>query len=251
MDVFTVLKTSDTMLFMRSCSVFTLSTVLLFGCATQPLPQPDRNASKTEPVKAVVKVVSMDYEEYGGAATYMKEQQHMLAMRPADEGIYVKLEPKAKSPTAAGFTEFKVPAPVHKVTESVSRSLVVFFSFNSAKLGSESKFILKKIAAASPDVVKVSVQGFADIKGKPESNMLLSRERAAAVVAALVAGGIPESKISSNGFGSDSPIDDNTSLLGRSRNRRVEINIIGEDHPIGSREQGSSKSIVEINGDEQ
>ena len=56
-----------------------------------------------------------------------------------------------------------------------------------------------------------------------EKQRQLAEERAQAVVAALVAGGIARDRLAARGFGSDRPIDDNGTEAGRAQNRRVEL----------------------------
>lgn len=63
--------------------------------------------------------------------------------------------------------------------------------------------------------------GFADNAGKPDSNMLLSKQRAAVVKAELMARGITQ--VIAEGFGHAMPVASNDTPEGRERNRRVEI----------------------------
>ena len=214
----------------RFYNVVSVSSVLLGGCATKVDLVPGPVASESNIVTPVVRVISEVYSEHGGAAKYVPEKQYMLALRPPVEGEYVKLDVLDKK--QGQIKEFKVPAPKRYASETISKSVVVFFTFNNSTLGAESKLIIKKIVSSGFSISSVSVQGFADKKGSSEANLKLSKARADAVVTALLEAGIPSEKITSDGFGSDSPIDDNNSLSGRSRNRRVEINIIGEEQTV-------------------
>lgn len=63
--------------------------------------------------------------------------------------------------------------------------------------------------------------GFADNVGDPASNVVLSKERANAVAAALKTRGITPGRIT--GFGAENPVASNTTPEGRERNRRVEV----------------------------
>jgi outer membrane protein OmpA-like peptidoglycan-associated protein len=56
--------------------------------------------------------------------------------------------------------------------------------------------------------------------------MDLSRRRAASVKRYLVEGGVEESRITTNGFGPDKPIDTNDTNEGRANNRRIEFQIM-------------------------
>jgi outer membrane protein OmpA-like peptidoglycan-associated protein len=70
---------------------------------------------------------------------------------------------------------------------------------------------------------KASIEGHTDSVGSEESNRLLSDHRAGAVKAALVRMGVPANRLSSQGFGEDSPVAGNDTPAGRQMNRRVEI----------------------------
>lgn len=58
-----------------------------------------------------------------------------------------------------------------------------------------------------------------------ESNWHLSASRAANVAYVLIKDGVPEYNLVIRGFGSQRPIDDNTTPEGKAKNRRVEITI--------------------------
>lgn len=57
------------------------------------------------------------------------------------------------------------------------------------------------------------------------SNQALSEGRAAAVVAALVAAGVPADRLQPAGYGETQPVGDNRDEIGRRLNRRVEVTI--------------------------
>jgi OOP family OmpA-OmpF porin len=81
------------------------------------------------------------------------------------------------------------------------------------------------------DIPFVRVEGHTDNKGTAELNRRLSAARAAAVVDWLVKHGIERSRLWSQGFGFDRPIDTNDTDEGRANNRRVEFHISGEGRP--------------------
>ena len=72
----------------------------------------------------------------------------------------------------------------------------------------------------------IQINGHTDNVGTDEYNQKLSVNRAKSVYNYLVSNGVPEKRISSKGFGSTMPIDDNETDSGRARNRRVEIEIL-------------------------
>ena len=102
----------------------------------------------------------------------------------------------------------------------------IYFTFNSDVIRSESEPTLKEIAdvlARHPDW-KLGVNGHTDAVGADAYNLDLSRRRAAAVRAALVARyHVDGSRLSTNGLGKSQPKDTNATLEGRAKNRRVEL----------------------------
>lgn len=104
----------------------------------------------------------------------------------------------------------------------------ILFDSGSAQLKSQSGPLLSAVA----DMLKlraglpVSVEGHTDpvpISGRYPSNWELSTARAARVVRALVARGIPAQSLSATGYAWLHPIASNATPAGRARNRRVEI----------------------------
>ncbi|HYP90362.1 MAG TPA: OmpA family protein, partial [Polyangiaceae bacterium] len=73
------------------------------------------------------------------------------------------------------------------------------------------------------DLGAIAIQGYTDSRGGAKHNIDLSKARAAAVRAYLVKHGVPDDRLSADGFGSQRPIDDNNTDAGRARNRRVEF----------------------------
>jgi outer membrane protein OmpA-like peptidoglycan-associated protein len=70
---------------------------------------------------------------------------------------------------------------------------------------------------------KASIEGHTDNVGSEENNRTLSDHRAGAVKAALVRMDVPANRLSTQGFGEDSPVASNDTPAGRQMNRRVEI----------------------------
>jgi outer membrane protein OmpA-like peptidoglycan-associated protein len=69
----------------------------------------------------------------------------------------------------------------------------------------------------------VAIEGFTDSTGSKDVNQQLSEKRAWAVKAALVARGIPSTRIDARGYGPSFPVASNDTPTGRQLNRRVEI----------------------------
>jgi OmpA-OmpF porin, OOP family len=71
--------------------------------------------------------------------------------------------------------------------------------------------------------LKLSVEGHTDNVGAAAANKSLSQARSDSLVAYMVAGGIPATRLVAKGFGSEVPVADNRSEEGKAKNRRVEL----------------------------
>ena len=74
--------------------------------------------------------------------------------------------------------------------------------------------------------LRVVIHGHTDSQGPYHHNVDLSKRRAKAVKRYMVEQGIDESRIETDGFGPDQPIDTNETPVGRAKNRRIEFQII-------------------------
>ncbi len=102
----------------------------------------------------------------------------------------------------------------------------IYFDFNSATIRAESESVLQQIAQVLHDHPdwKLQVAGHTDNIGDAAFNLGLSQRRAAAVKDALVSRyGIAADRLTTVGFGATRPVDTNSTLAGRARNRRVEL----------------------------
>ena len=106
----------------------------------------------------------------------------------------------------------------------------IFFETGKSSLKEESYpelFRVVKFLNDNPSI-KIEIGGHTDNVGKAAYNMKLSTERAKAVAEFIMLQGIPESAITSKGYGLTKPIADNNTAEGRQINRRVEFTIIGK-----------------------
>lgn len=120
-----------------------------------------------------------------------------------------------------------VPPP-----EVVQRELTelpqITFENNSATLTAEGQAAVAQAAEilrANPGA-NVRIEGHTDSSGTAESNLELSRARARTVLDALVALGIPATRLSSEGFGETRPRVPDTSPQNQALNRRVEFVVV-------------------------
>jgi OmpA-OmpF porin, OOP family len=99
------------------------------------------------------------------------------------------------------------------------------FQTNSAEVTPDSYGVLKELASIFAESgAKIHIIGHTDADGDAQSNLELSKKRAAAVKSILVEQfNIPESNINTDGKGATAPIDVNTTATGKANNRRVEF----------------------------
>jgi outer membrane protein OmpA-like peptidoglycan-associated protein len=99
----------------------------------------------------------------------------------------------------------------------------ILFDTGKATLKAESEAPLAAVLELlkSDPTLALEIQGHTDNVGGKEANLKLSRDRAEAVKARLVNGGIAAARLSAAGFGDSQPVADNATEDGRARNRRV------------------------------
>jgi outer membrane protein OmpA-like peptidoglycan-associated protein len=116
------------------------------------------------------------------------------------------------------------------ITETVSsKSYSIEFETGSANMKSSSYKMLDEIfeSAVVAEGLKVGVYGHTDNVGSDETNLPLSERRAAAVKTYLMKKGLKDIRIESKGYGAEKPVADNSTEMGRRKNRRVDI-VLGE-----------------------
>jgi outer membrane protein OmpA-like peptidoglycan-associated protein len=96
-------------------------------------------------------------------------------------------------------------------------------------LRSESDPVLAEVMRVlkeHPEVELVEIEGHTDETGTEELNQRLGQERANSVLRWLVARGVARDRLVAKGYGSERPLDDNSTDEGRRKNRRVEFRVI-------------------------
>jgi outer membrane protein OmpA-like peptidoglycan-associated protein len=102
----------------------------------------------------------------------------------------------------------------------------VYFEFDSDQLNPGSAPRIREVGdllRRHPDW-PVTIEGHTDSIGGPRYNQDLSERRAAAFKRELVGThGIPAARLNTRGYGASRPLEPNTTIEGRARNRRVEL----------------------------
>ncbi|MBS1772592.1 MAG: OmpA family protein [Bacteroidetes bacterium] len=81
-----------------------------------------------------------------------------------------------------------------------------------------------KILNDYPDYL-MTIDGHTDNVGKPDKNLQLSKDRAAAVKGYFVSKGISADRLIDNGYGDTKPVASNKTAKGRAQNRRVAMDL--------------------------
>ncbi|MDX1478639.1 MAG: OmpA family protein [Saprospiraceae bacterium] len=106
----------------------------------------------------------------------------------------------------------------------------LFFESGSANLTDASQYELDNIVQILnryPDM-QIEIGGHTDNTGDAESNLTLSRARAAADMPRRVSAGIAEDRLTAVGYGQTRPVADNDTEDGRAANRRTELKITAQ-----------------------
>ena len=104
----------------------------------------------------------------------------------------------------------------------------IFFEFAKAALKAESFPELNRAARFLKEnaAIHVEISGHSDSIGTDAANLFLSQARADAVMAYLVAQGVPAAHMTAHGYGKERPVASNDTDEGRQLNRRVEFMIV-------------------------
>ena len=81
----------------------------------------------------------------------------------------------------------------------------------------------------NPRIKRVEIQGHTDNTGTPEHNKQLSEQRADSVRLWLTQHGVTGDRLVARGFGQEKPLVPNVTAQNRSRNRRVQFQIVEQD----------------------
>ncbi|SHG21913.1 Thrombospondin type 3 repeat-containing protein [Flavobacterium micromati] len=132
-----------------------------------------------------------------------------------------------RCPTEKGTIENKgCPEIAKKDIERITYlGSKIFFENNSAKLKVGSLVQLDELLAIinKYDASNLTIEGHADSNGSDALNLELSQKRTESVKEYLTQKGIAETRITAIGFGETKPIATNSTVLGRAKNRRVEL----------------------------
>ena len=139
-------------------------------------------------------------------------------------------DPKDKCPNEAGPADNEgCPNPTEEAIEALNRlGATVQFELNEADLKPEAIELLMSVYDIMTKFgnTNFSIEGHTDTTGPKAFNQKLSEDRAEKVKSHLVEKGVDGTRLSTKGFGEDSPKVSNNTRDGRITNRRVEFKVV-------------------------
>ncbi|MCK5543478.1 MAG: AAA family ATPase [Desulfobacterales bacterium] len=119
--------------------------------------------------------------------------------------------------------------PEHPPFET--KTIIIRFKHNTNDFNEDDLSVINEYAQLLlnyPDA-KVDITGYTDSMGAPQYNINLSKLRANIVKSFLLGKGIKTDQISARGLGSENPVENNDTSMGRQMNRRVKITAYQKD----------------------
>ena len=106
----------------------------------------------------------------------------------------------------------------------------IYFQTGKAILRPESEEALNQVLRflENNPSMRLEISGHTDNTGSLRINQKLSRDRASAVVNYLVGKGIPQEMLESKGYADTQPVAENSTVEGRTKNRRVEFKVLSK-----------------------
>jgi general secretion pathway protein A len=200
----------------------------------EPKPQEAESIAEQIPKEAIVKK-----DIHKSAAEKIPTPQASPSVAAGADAL--PSEPISEVTTVKGDMEAsssgKIPPPTAGASLAASANglpkdkMIIHFPFNSITLPEQYLTSLDQIVTFVSELsdVEITVEGYTDASGNFWYNQKLSQARANAIKNYFVEQGIDPIRIKAVGMGSEAPIDDNETLEGRSRNRRVEIKLSFKD----------------------
>ena len=209
---------------------FTISFFLIFSLNAQEINKKDF------PYILPISVEKFDYSADNQAIVKVEEEKvEVEEEKVEEEKVEKKVEVVKIDSDNDGILDTADNCPntssdflVDKHGCPLTATLKINFQSNEAIILKDSYEELDKFTEflqenTSYDVI---ISGYTDNSGDKEKNLQLSKDRAKAVMEALIKRGIKLTRLTAIGMGSKNPIVDNDTPEGRAKNRRIEVEII-------------------------
>lgn len=175
-------------------------------------------------------------KKIGGTTIFLKKEEGIGVFKlvKGETEVWVKVQMGPNEEWSYTLTIMEVQAMKQEITSNdiltalnADGYIALYINFETGKsiINSESQAVIDQLVELmnANAELKISIEGHTDNVGTPETNKVLSLNRAKAVMSAMVAKGINAAKLSSLGWGQEKSIADNRTEDGRAKNRRVEI----------------------------
>ncbi|MBL8517945.1 MAG: OmpA family protein [Betaproteobacteria bacterium] len=159
-----------------------------------------------------------------------------LKVTTGGKDVWVRVEPGIFSAPTQSYKLWIVEVAAmqqvvtaNKLLDELNKNgfVALYINFDTGKwdLKSDGQATVREIVILlkSSPALKIAIEGHTDNVGQAAANKTLSENRAKAVMAAIVSGGIDAKRLTAGGFGQEKPVADNRSEEGRAKNRRVEL----------------------------
>jgi OmpA-OmpF porin, OOP family len=154
----------------------------------------------------------------GGKTIWASVYVHHFA--DGQEYVLTVVEPEAMQQDVAANDLLK------ELNEKGFVTFHINFATNKSTLTPDAAEVVDKIAGLldADASLRLSIEGHTDNVGTPASNLTLSKNRANAVMQALITKNSSyKTRLTATGKGQSKPVADNTTEQGRAQNRRVEV----------------------------
>ena len=164
-----------------------------------------------------------------GLNYYFSHGKSASVATPTPDPAPARVSVAKKSAVAVEPAAPAQPQPKESVQVVAEEKLVriegAHFDSNSAKLKPSAHAKLQEVVEFSKkySVGNLEVSGYTDSSGNQAMNLTLSEKRAQSVKDYLVTKGVAASHVITKGYGIANPVADNSTVQGRTLNRRVEI----------------------------
>jgi OOP family OmpA-OmpF porin len=196
-----------------------------------------RDKATRKPLLAKIELINLEKKEVESLveSDSVSGKYLMVLTQGAEYALYVNKKEYLFQSLNFNYSEIKNFEPIildidlEKAMEGTIAILEnIFFDLDKYDLKEKSMTELQKISRFLQDnpQIKVEISGHTDNSGAAAYNKQLSEKRAQSVYTYLVNNGINAKRLAIKGYGSDHPIADNTTEIGRQRNRRIEFKII-------------------------
>ena len=128
------------------------------------------------------------------------------------------------------LAETKKKAEARKSISKLLMSGKIEFNTGTSSLSNKGKDTVSKLAnilKKYPDL-NIEIAGHTDSDGSKAFNTKLSQSRVDNVKKELISKGVSINTLTAKGYGESRPLVPNTTRANKQKNRRVELNIIGE-----------------------